>query len=223
MAEVFDCDQAGELVTGLRQARLAIARKNVVLIPTDTRYALAVNAFSPAAVQTLREVKGWNAQTPPQVLVPGLPTLAALASEVHPLVQTLIDEFWPGPLTVIVPAGESLQWDLGRNRGTVALRMPADEVALALLADTGPLAVSQATPPGQQLSHDPNQILEVFGEQIAVALCQGPRESREPSTIVDATALALPDGRLRLAREGALPREALREVLGEDVFLPETR
>lgn len=222
MSEVFDITDPNQLVTGLRLARGAISRKQVVVIPTDTSYALAVDAFSPAAVALLREVKGWTTPISPQVLVPGIPTLQALAAVVDPLVETLTTTLWPGALTVIVPSGESLQWDLGDNRGTVALRMPADVAARELLADTGPLAVTQANPLSFDIARDPDAIREAFSDLVAVYLLRGTLEASVPSTVVDATGLGHPTGHLRILREGAISRQELYDVVGEDAFHPAT-
>lgn len=220
MAEVFDTSDPEQLAKGLRQARLAIGRKQVVIIPTDTGYALAANAFSPASVATLREVKKWQTPIPPQVLLPGLPTLAALAAEVVEPVKLLAEEFWPGPLTVIVPAQESLQWDLGDNKGTVALRMPAHLVASELLAEVGPLAVSQAQRFGLPLV-SVDDIVDTFAEEVGCILVDPElTHPGHPSTVVDATAWGLPEGSLRILREGQIPRDALVELLGDGAFSP---
>ena len=149
MASLYDCSVHTELLTGMRLARAALGRGELVVIPTDTVYGLAVDAFQPAAVQRLLDAKGRGRSSPPPVLVPGIPTLDALAENVPEEVHALVDAFWPGGLTVIVAARSSLAWDLGDARGTVALRMPAHPVALELLAETGPLAVSSANLTGQ--------------------------------------------------------------------------
>jgi L-threonylcarbamoyladenylate synthase len=218
MPEVFDITDPDQLVAGLRHARMAIGRKQLVVFPADTSYALAGNAFSPASVMLLREVKGWTTPIPPQILLPGIPTLAALAAEVAEPVEALAKAFWPGGLTLIVPAGESLQWDLGDNKGTVSLRMPADQAARELLADTGPLAVTQATPAGAAISGDPEAVLEAFSDQVAVYLTRGVMETTAASTVVDATGLTYPEGRLRVLREGVIERAALVDVVGIEWF-----
>ena len=222
MPEVFDITDPDQMVAGLRHARMAIGRKQLVVFPADTSYALAGNAFSPASVMLLREVKGWAKPVPPQVLLPGIPTLAALAAEVAEPVEALAKAFWPGRLTLIVPAGESLQWDLGDNKGTVSLRMPSDQAARELLADTGPLAVTQATPIGSAvggaLARDPDAVVEAFSDQVAVYLTRGVIEATAASTVVDATGLAFPEGRLRILREGAIDKAALVDVVGIEWF-----
>jgi len=218
MPEVFDITDPDQLVAGLRHARMAIGRKQLVVFPADTSYALAANAFSPASVMLLREVKGWTTPIPPQVLLPGIPTLAALAAEVSEVVEALAKAFWPGGLTLIVPAGESLQWDLGDNKGTVSLRMPADQVARELLADTGPLAVTQASPVGKSIAGHPDAIQEAFSDQVAVYLTRGQMDPTPPSTVVDATGLAYPEGRLRILRDGVIDRASLADVVGIEWF-----
>jgi L-threonylcarbamoyladenylate synthase len=105
MPDVFDITDPDQLVAGLRHARMAIGRKQLVVFPADTSYALAGNAFSPASVMLLREVKGWTKPIPPQVLLPGIPTLAALAAEVSEPVEALAKAFWPGALTSLFRRG----------------------------------------------------------------------------------------------------------------------
>src|SRR5690606_1183265 len=141
---IYDTSVPDQLMTGMRLARGAIGRGDLVVIPTDTVYGVAADAFSPEAVQKLIDAKGRTRQSPPPVLVPGIPTLDALAETVPDEVRALVAAFWPGGLTVILPARASLQWDLGETRGTVALRMPSSRIALELLSETGPLAVSSA-------------------------------------------------------------------------------
>src|SRR6201747_2929486 len=104
MAPEFDCSDSSELLTGIRMARAAIGRGELVVIPTDTVYGLAADAFSPEAVQRLLDAKGRTRQAPPPVLIPGIPTLDALAETVPDVVRALVAEFWPGGLTVILQA-----------------------------------------------------------------------------------------------------------------------
>ena len=194
---------------------MALGRKQLVVMPTDTGYALVANAFSPAGVATLREVKGWDRAVPPQVLIPGFPTLPALAAEVVEPVKALTEEFWPGALSVIVPAGDSLQWDLGDNDGTVTLRMPAHPIASELLLEVGPLAATLAAPVGKTLS-TLDEIYEAFGDKATVYLEDPSLSPTGPSTVVDATSWGLEKGSIRVVREGEIPTAAFIELLGED-------
>lgn len=215
MAPIYDCAVDAELLTGMRLARTAIGRKELVVIPTDTVYGVAADAFSPAAVQRLIDAKGRTRQSPPPVLIPGIPTLDALAEEVPDEVRALVAAFWPGGLTIILHAQSSLSWDLGETRGTVALRMPANRIALELLSETGPLAVSSANATGEPSATTIEEAEAMLGDAVSIYLDDGPGGS-VPSTIVDATGLSAPEGKLRIVREGAISADDIRAVVGAD-------
>ncbi len=214
MAPIYDCSVDAELLTGMRLARTAIGRGDLVVVPTDTVYGVAADAFNPVAVQKLLDAKGRTRQSPPPVLIPGIPTLDALAESVPQEVRTLVAAYWPGGLTVILPARQSLIWDLGETAGTVALRMPANKIVLELLSETGPLAVSSANLTGQPAASTAQEAESMLGDSVAVYLDDGEGGSVS-STIVDATPLSKPDGKLRIVREGAIPSSEIRELLGE--------
>jgi tRNA threonylcarbamoyl adenosine modification protein (Sua5/YciO/YrdC/YwlC family) len=220
MSSLFDCADEAQLLTGMRHARQAIARGELVVIPTDTVYGLAADAFSPAAVAKLLFAKGRGRQSPPPVLVAGLTTLRALAADVPEPVERLVEEFWPGGLTIVLTAQPSLSWDLGDTHGTVAVRMPAHPLALELLEETGPLAVSSANLTGKAAAVTAPDARDMLEDSVAVYLDAGPSRTGVASTIVDATELGTPDGRVRILRDGAIPREQLAEVLG-DLLEPE--
>jgi tRNA threonylcarbamoyl adenosine modification protein (Sua5/YciO/YrdC/YwlC family) len=150
------------------------------------------------------------------VLVGSNATLDALAAEVPEWARDLVEHYWPGPLTIVVREQSSLQWDLGETRGTVAVRMPHDPVALALLGRTGPLAVSSANLTGKPAATDADQAAGMLGEDVAVILDGGPTVDDRPSTIVDCTA-----GRPRILREGAVPVAELRTLLDGKVDVSE--
>ncbi|QBR73661.1 L-threonylcarbamoyladenylate synthase [Microbacterium sediminis] len=218
MSPVFDCADSAQLLTGMRQARQAIARGQLVVIPTDTVYGVAADAFSPAAVAGLLKAKGRGRQQPPPVLVSGRAALAALVESVPVEVDALVDRFWPGGLTIVLPAQPSLSWDLGDTEGTVAVRMPNHPIALELLEETGPLAVSSANRTKLPAAVSAGAAQDMLGDSVAVYLDAGPSETGIASTIIDATSLVTatePAAReVRVLREGAVSREALREVLG---------
>ena len=214
MAPIYDCSVDAELLTGMRLARTAIGRGDLVVIPTDTVYGVAADAFNPAAVQKLIDAKGRTRQAPTPVLIPGIPTLDALADSVPDEVRALVAKFWPGALTIILPAQTSLTWDLGETRGTVALRMPASRIALELLSETGPLAVSSANRTGEPAAVTTAQAQHMLGETVAVYLDDGPGGT-VASTIVDATAL-LTGGKLRIVRQGAITADEIRQLVGAD-------
>jgi L-threonylcarbamoyladenylate synthase len=221
MATVIDCADSHALLPGMREARGAIGRGELVVMPTDTVYGIAADAFDAGAVQRLLDAKGRGRSSPPPVLVPSLATLDALAETVPDAVLAMARAFWPGALTIVLPAQPSLAWDLGDTNGTVALRMPDQRIALELLADTGPLAVSSANRTGNPPATTAQQALDELGESITVYLDAGPTPGSTPSTIVDATALAAGTGPLRILRAGALDEATLRDFVPEAFPVPE--
>ncbi|MFB8147694.1 L-threonylcarbamoyladenylate synthase [Microbacterium sp. NPDC056003] len=216
MSPIFDCRDEAQLLSGMRQARQAIGRGDLVVIPTDTVYGVAADAFSAKAVQKLLDAKGRTRQMPPPVLVAGTATLRALVAEVPEPIERLVEEFWPGGLTIVLPAQPSLSWDLGETRGTVAVRMPAHRIALKLLEETGPLAVSSANLTGKAAGITAEDSEGMLGDSVAVYLSDGPSTTGISSTIIDATSLVgQAEPLVRVLREGAVSREQLRSVLGD--------
>jgi L-threonylcarbamoyladenylate synthase len=193
---------------GIAAASLAIQRGELIVLPTDTVYGVGADAFEPKAVRRLLEAKGRGRDMPPPVLVSAKPTLDALAVGVPDWAQALVDELWPGPLTLVCRQQGSLQWDLGDTRGTVAVRMPDDQVALELLARTGPLAVSSANLTGMAPANDADEAEAMLGDKVEVILDGGHAPGLVPSTIVDATGPAP-----RVLRVGAVSVEELNAIL----------
>lgn len=214
MSRLFTLALDADLLAGMRAARQALAKGELVVIPTDTVYGVAADAFNPAAVERLLAAKGRDRSSPPPVLVGSRETLPALAESVPPLVDELADRFWPGGLTVILDAQPSLAWDLGETLGTVAVRVPAHPVALELLAETGPLAVSSANLTGKKPAATAAAARDQLGNAVSVYLEAG-RIAGKASTIVDATGLARGTGGVRIVRSGAISPAKLRAVLGD--------
>ena len=214
MSRLFDSSVESDLLTGMRLARTALRRGELVVIPTDTVYGIAADAFSPKAVQRLLDAKGRTRQSPPPVLVPSVDTLEALAAVVPDAVRKLVDAFWPGGLTIVLPSQPSLVWDLGDTDGTVAVRMPDNRIALELLSETGPLAVSSANLTGQPAATTAAAAEAMLGDSVDVYL-DGGESTSVSSTIVDATRLVGPGGTLTILREGAISREQIRDVVGD--------
>ncbi|HET7387729.1 MAG TPA: L-threonylcarbamoyladenylate synthase [Nocardioidaceae bacterium] len=194
---------------GIAEAALAVARGELVVLPTDTVYGVGADAFSPEAVRRLLAAKGRGRDMPPPVLVSSATTLDALAVGVPSYARALIDLLWPGPLTLVCRQQPSLQWDLGETRGTVAVRMPDHDVALELLERTGPLAVSSANRSGMPAATDADEAESMLGASVRVLLDGGPTPGPVPSTIVDVTG---PD-RGRVLRLGAVSLERLNDAV----------
>jgi L-threonylcarbamoyladenylate synthase len=204
----FRTAEETEREAGIANAALAVQRGQLVVLPTDTVYGIGADAFSPEAVRRLLAAKGRGREMPPPVLVSASSTLDALAVGVPSYARALIEQLWPGPLTLVCRQQPSLQWDLGDTRGTVAVRMPDHDVALELLARTGPLAVSSANRTGMPAATDADEAESMLGEAVEVVLDDGPTPGPVPSTIVDVTAEAG-----RLLRLGAVSLARLREIV----------
>jgi L-threonylcarbamoyladenylate synthase len=208
MARRYDCSDATDRATGLREAASAVRRGELVVLPTDTVYGVGADAFSAEAVGDLLEAKGRGRNMPSPVLIGSPNTLHGLVTDFSESAWELVDAFWPGALTLVARHQPSLTWDLGDSRGTVAVRMPLHPVAIELLKDFGPLAVSSANLSGHPAPQDCDAAEEMLGESVAVYLDGGPTPDSVPSSIVDVTGKT-PE----LLRAGALSAEELRKVV----------
>jgi tRNA threonylcarbamoyl adenosine modification protein (Sua5/YciO/YrdC/YwlC family) len=178
------------------------------VLPTDTVYGIAAEAFDPVAVDGLLKAKGRGRDMPPPVLVGTVRAAMALVMDLADTGKDLIDEFWPGGLTLVCRSSPTLVWDLGETKGTVAVRMPLHHVALDLLKKTGPLAVSSANVSGQPPATTADEAMAQLGDSVSVYLDAGPCPGDVPSTIVDLTG-SVP----RLLRRGVISVERLQEVV----------
>ena len=201
-------DVTEDSAVGVVQAVAALQRGELVVLPTDTVYGVAADAFSPPAVERLLAAKGRGRDMPVPVLVGDARGLHGLAADVTEQMQALVEAHWPGPLTIIVPAAPSLAWDLGETRGTVAVRMPQHPVALDVLSSTGPLAVSSANRSGLPPAQDAAEAARQLGTRVLVYLDGGAVGAGTASTIVDTTG-----ERPRVLRAGAVPVEELAALL----------
>jgi L-threonylcarbamoyladenylate synthase len=206
---LYDCRTTAERDRGIEAAVEAVKSGELVVLPTDTVYGIGADAFTPHAVTALLNAKGRGRNVPPPVLVGSRHTLDGLVYSLPQAARDLVEAFWPGALTLVVEHAPSLAWDLGDARGTVAVRMPLHPVALELLAQTGPMAVSSANITSMPPAVTAQQAYEQLGESVSVYLDGGEAPAGRPSTIVDLTG-PVP----MLLRQGAVSVEELREVLG---------
>ena len=210
---ILPAHSASDWGPALDAAVRAVSRGQAIILPTDTVYGIGCDAFAPAAIAAVLAAKGRDRQTPPPVLIASVAAVDGLARAIPEAARELMAAFWPGPLTIVVQAQPSLAWDLGDTGGTVALRVPNHPTALALLARTGPLAVTSANRTGQPPATTADEAERALGESVAVVLDAGPSPVGEASTIVEATT-----PQLRILRAGALSREAIEGVVGSSVW-----
>ena len=207
MSATYDCADLASRAEGIKAAALALRSGELVVLPTDTLYGIGADAFYPSAVNGLLATKGRGRDMPPPVLVGTVRAATALIEDFGQYGKDLIDEFWPGGLTLVCRANRSLNWDLGDTQGTVAVRMPLHPVALELLKETGPLAVSSANLTGSPPATTAAEAQEQLGDAVSVYLDSGPCANDVASTIVDLTG-NVP----RLLRAGTVSVGRLREV-----------
>lgn len=210
MSEVVDCSDPTARASGIADAVAALRGGRLVVLPTDTVYGIAADAFDHEAVAALLAAKGRYRDSPPPVLIGARATLDGVARDLSEAADALVEAFWPGPLTLVCHEQPSLTWDLGDAGGTVAVRMPDHPLTLEILRTTGPLAVSSANRTGRPAAVTVADARHQLGEAVALYLDDGPCAASRPSSIVDVSGEAP-----RLLRAGALSLARLRAVVPE--------
>ena len=214
MTQFLDCRSPDNRGQAIDAATAAVKSGRLVVMPTDTVYGIGADAFDSQAVAALLAAKGRGRDMPVGVLVGSWHTIDGLVYSVSESARELVRAFWPGALSLVVQQAPSLQWDLGDARGTVMLRMPLQPVAIELLRQTGPMAVSSANVSGQPPATTAQEAQRQLGDLVDVYLDGGPSQQQAASTILDLTGPAP-----RILREGPVSAQAIAEVLGVD---PET-
>lgn len=198
-----------DLPAAIAAVRDAIKAGESVVFPTDTVYGIAADPFSPQAVQGLLDAKHRGRDMPPPVLIGDPEVLDAYAKDVPAAARILAERHWPGPLTLILSAQNSLRMDLGETKGSIGVRVPDHDLARAILRATGPLAVSSANVSGEPPATDVDEALKQLRGSVAVYVDGGSTPGPTPSTIVDfASGLAG-----KVVRIGAISLEELRADL----------
>jgi L-threonylcarbamoyladenylate synthase len=212
VALFFECGDPDARVDAIRTAAHSVASGELVVLPTDTVYGLGADAFDAVAVSDLLRAKGRGRDVPVPVLVGAWSTIDGLVTAVDSRTRSLIEAFWPGGLTLVVRHAPSLSWDLGDSRGTVAVRMPLHPVAIELLEQTGPMAVSSANRHGEPPAQTAVEARAQLGDDVAVYLEDGQVTGGVASTIVDVT-----EAHPRILRLGAITADELRDVVPDIV------
>ena len=194
----------------------AVGRGEVIVLPTDTVYGVGAQATSGAAVQRLLEAKQRGRDFPPPVLVAEVAMVGALASGVDDRLQRLAEAFWPGALTIVLRARDSLRMDLGERGDTIAVRVPDHDFTRELLRRTGPLAVSSANVHGREAALTIADAEAQLADACSIYLDAGEMAGPVPSTILDLTS-----AQARILRHGRITAEQLNEAVPGLVELPE--
>lgn len=211
MTQLLDCRDPAKRAEPIAAAAAAVKSGGLVVLPTDTVYGIGADAFDSTAVAALLAAKRRGRDMPVGVLVGSWHTIEGLVYSMPDNGRELIRAFWPGALSLVVQQAPSLQWDLGDARGTVMVRMPLHPVAIELLRQTGPMAVSSANVSGEPPASTVQLAQRQLGDSVAVYLDGGPAQEQAASTIVDLSG-ATP----RIAREGPVTAAAIAAVLGVD-------
>jgi L-threonylcarbamoyladenylate synthase len=180
----------------------------VVALPTDTVYGVAASLAHRDAVASLFLLKNRPSGVPLPVLVHALSPIQEIDVEWSERAQRLSEEFWPGPLTIVVPASHELALLLGGSSDTVGVRVPDDEVLLSVLREVGPLAVSSANTHGADPCQSAKEVLQALaGEHLAGVLDGGERRG-EVSTVVE-----VGESTWRVLRAGAISADRIAAAL----------
>lgn len=208
---VWQEEQAGAF---LEEAGGLLLSGGILALPTETYYALAVNPFDEAALARLFALKARPPEKPVLVLIAAPETLSRLAREVPEAATRLLAAFWPGPLTLILPARPDLPRRLTGGTGTIGVRQPRQPLVCRLMAALGmPLTGTSANRSGQRPLTEASEVAREFGAEVDLILDAGPCPGGPPSTIVDVT-VSPP----RLVRAGALAAANLKEVFPDMRF-----
>ncbi|RJR32953.1 MAG: threonylcarbamoyl-AMP synthase [Deltaproteobacteria bacterium] len=191
------------------KSRRLLAAGGVLALPTETFYALAVDPYQPGALKRLFALKGRAEDKPVLLLVAEAEMVRQVALETPEIAGRLMDRFWPGPLTLILPARQDLPVLVTGGTGTVGVRQPRQAVVCRLLAALGfPLTGTSANRAGREPLTLAEEVAREFGPEVDLILDAGPCPGGAPSTIVDVTVTPP-----RLVRAGAIGKEELAEII----------
>jgi L-threonylcarbamoyladenylate synthase len=199
----------------LRQAIASLKRGDLIVFPTETVYGLGADALNPAAVEKLFQLKGRNPQIPIPVIVADQAMLKGLVENIPPIARTLMEQFWPGPLTLVLPAAPDTAKQLLNRTGGVGVRISSQPIATQLARELGrPLTATSANPSGQQAASTIEQAQNYFAGEIEIFLDGGKLLSKIGSSVVEVI-----DGRIKIIREGEISIDSLAASIGRKNIL----
>ena len=214
MIRRFDACEPDELERGLTAATAAARRGELVVLPTESAYGIATDAFNVEGLARLRAAKNRGPELPVPVMIGSAMTADGLISGLTPTARQLMGAFWPGQLTLVGLAQPTLTWRVSAvGDASVSVRMPIHPVAWQLAKRLGPLALTGANVAGTDLPLTCEQASEVFGSTVSVYLDAGPITEASTSTVIDVSV----DPPV-LLREGAVAAEQLLAVCAELVI-----
>ena len=189
----------------LNQAVAVLMGGGIIAYPTETFYGIGAKFDNEDSLQKLHEIKQRPGNKPLPLIIGSRYLLAHIASSINNTAASLMDRFWPGPLTLILPAKENLSPYITAGTHSVAVRIPGDSFALRLAQYAlFPITATSANTSGNPPAQDAGTVVDYFGDNIDLIIDGGPTKGMLPSTIVDAR-----KGKLEIVREGAIKRAVL--------------
>jgi L-threonylcarbamoyladenylate synthase len=199
----------------LSAAVAALKRGDVIIFPTETLYGLGADALDGAAVEKVFQLKGRDPRNPIPVLVADQEMLQTLVAEIPTTAQKLMERYWPGPLTLVLPGRKSIPKRLSNPTGGVGIRISSQPIATVLIKELGrPLTATSANPSGKEPARTLQEAKAYFASQVELFVDGGTLTSTTGSTVVEAM-----EDTIRIIRQGEISTLELRQVLGEEKVL----
>ena len=199
----------------LRQAIASLNRGDVIVFPTETVYGLGADALNPAAVEKVFQLKGRNPDTPIPIIVADQAMLNGLVEKIPWIARTLMEQFWPGPLTLVLPAASDTPKQLLNRTGGVGVRISSQPIVTRLARELGrPLTATSANPSGEPAASTIEQAQNYFAGKIEIFLDGGQLPSKTGSSVIEVI-----DGRIKIIREGEISLEQLAATIGSKNIL----
>lgn len=195
-----------EVDSAVSKAVAAVQAGQLVVIPTDTSYAVVCDAFNAGAITQLRIAKKQTSDIALPIAAGSIETIKGVAN-LSTLANDLASAFWPGALTLLTTAQDSLAWNVGGIGAALSVRVPNNEIAIKVLSQIGPCVMTGAQLAGQSSIHTVEQAISALGESVAIFLDAG-ELSQQSSSVIDTTG-----AHLRLVRAGSLTLQEIREIM----------
>ena len=190
----------------------ALKRGNVIVFPTETLYGLGADALNSGAVEQVFQLKGRDPKNPIPVLVSDQAMLLTLVADIPSAAKTLMNHFWPGPLTLVLPARRDIPAPLLNATGGIGVRLSSQPIATRLVQALGhPLTATSANPSGKEPARSVSEAQNYFAGKIDVFVEGGTLTSKTGSTVVEVIGDAI-----KIIREGEIRRSDLEEILKKD-------
>jgi L-threonylcarbamoyladenylate synthase len=211
-SETGSCRVKEAIAEAVAAAAAVLKRGEVIVFPTETLYGLGADALDSGAVEKVFQLKGRDSQNPIPVLVADREMLYRLVAAVPPIAEKLIARFWPGPLTIVLPARGDIPRPLVSAAGGIGVRISSQAVATRLVEALGrPLTATSANPSGRPAAHTAQEAKAYFSDRIDIYVDGGPLASKTGSTVVE-----IRGGRLSIIRAGEIARSHLEDALGAE-------